>query len=223
MTKCIRKHIQRESHPFRLKENSTSPAGDLSSCLQPKKNNDFFTFILTKLPHTWSFIQLALWFGRGCCDNFSDCNFTTRMGPRPPHLSGRTFWSSSMRGWRPAVRCGCSARHSCLPAHLPSSSAGERGSQPAAWLQEATAQPPALGAELLTPPYLSYIVSHHRFGQEPVGEWGEREWAVAVQTVQCGRAWGRAQLFVLSTSIFHGAEGGPHVTHTAEKNARDSA
>lgn len=125
-------------------------------------------------------------------------------------------------GWWSAVGCGCSARHSCLPAHLPSThcqSASQRASGAASqrlWLQEATAQSLAFWAELLTPPYLSYVVSHHRISQDHLGKSGEGEWAVAVHNVQWRTAQRQAHLLVLSV-FSTAADGAPHVINDEKR------
>lgn len=90
------------------------------------------------------------------------------MDPKPPHLSGRTWCSRPME--RPGLcgpvqpaALGTAVSQPTSPASLPESGAVSQR----LWLQEATAQSPAFWAELLTPPYLSCVVSHPRIGQDP--------------------------------------------------------
>lgn len=148
--------------------------------------------------------SLALWLKTLMPDDGSpNYNFTTQMDPKPPHLSGRTFWSSAMEGpvlygpMEPAV-LGTAVSQPTSPHSLPESGALSQQ----LWLQEATAQSPAFWAELLTPPYLSYAVSHHGISQDHLGKWG----APGVSS-HCSLSPGqnsvRASPFVCLISIFH--------------------
>lgn len=87
-----------------------------------------------------------------------------------------------------AGQAACSARHSCLPAHLPSAHCQRGAAGQRLRLQEATAQSRALWAQLLTPPYLSrwFHTTHSaRIILESEGSRGEQSlFRVQGRTVQ---------------------------------------
>ena len=76
---------------------------------------------LKKLPQTLILIELAMWFRLWC----KMAIFVTRTSPPKRTQSPLTFQTEHAeavpwRGWCSAADAACGARHSCLPAHLPS-------------------------------------------------------------------------------------------------------
>lgn len=105
------------------------------------------------------------------------------VSPRPPHLSGRTFFSSSMEGlvfWEPMWPAVLGTAVSHPPPQQPESSR-----QPASACYYRKPLPnPSFLAGLLTPPYLSFI-SHQEPAQDPLEKEGSPGSAVSVHPVQC--------------------------------------
>lgn len=108
------------------------------------------------------------------------------VSPRPPHLSGRTFFSSSMEGlvlWEPMWPAVLGTAVSHPPPQQPRP---ESSGQPASACYYRKPLPnPSFLAGLLTPPYLSFI-SHQEPAQDPLEREGSPGSAVSVHPVRCG-------------------------------------
>lgn len=160
---------------------------------------------LTELPQTLILMEVALWL-RLWCWMTPFLTITSPPGaPRAPspfrqNIVKRFHGGAGLLG----PPQPCSARHSCLPAHLPSTARAAAGSQPVLTGSHCPV-PSSLGWAADTgPPYLSYVISHWWISQDHLGEGGKLGWAVSVPIVQRREAQRQAHLFVLSTSIFHG-------------------
>lgn len=156
---------------FCLKENSISPAGGLSSCLQQKKNNDFFTFILHNTPSKVDFNRTShvIW-TLMLNDRFSNRDPHHPHGPRAPspfrqNIVKQSHGGAVLCGEQPAV-LGTAVSQPTSPA-LP---ARARGSRPAPAITGSHCPIPSFLAEPLTPPYLSGAVSHHRISEDHLGK-----------------------------------------------------
>lgn len=118
-------------------------------------------------------------------------------------------------------RAACSARHSCLPAHLPSAHCQRGAAGQRLRLQEATAQSPAFWAQLLTPPYLSWLFHTPQSARIILESEGSRGGAASLQSPAENCA--RTRPCVCLPAFSMAADGAAHVSHSAkQKKSLDS-
>ena len=181
-----------------------------------KRTMTFSLSYLTKLSPTLILREPAL----GSDAEWTFFDFTTPVGPKPPHLSGRTWCGRSMRGRAPG-RAG-SKVHTAVSSPPPSPHCQERGSQPA---------PGITGSHCPIPSFLGWAADTSLSFTGSFTPWnrpgssgkvrGAGSWAVAVRVVQCRAVRGPGLVCLYLSAFSIAADGAPHVINNTKKKSLD--